>query len=163
MIQKPPKTPTEAERRDHEDSNHATYRAWCHVCVLARGVGPQHRREPKKTAERKDQEVLELSFDYGFMTQEGADTFPILVLRDSRCGYRSASCVQSKGANTYSVALMVGMIRDLGFGRMLLKCDNEVATRSEPRSRTSPGTLRLWMLGRRRSRRQHPRRDSSAR
>ena len=28
-IQKPPKTPTEAERRDHEDNNHATYRAWC--------------------------------------------------------------------------------------------------------------------------------------
>ena len=43
-------------------------------------------------------EVPEVSFDYGFMTQEGADTFPILVLRDSRCSYTSASCVQAKGA-----------------------------------------------------------------
>ena len=97
------------------------------VCVLVRGVGPQHRRE-KKTEEQKEQEVPEIAFDYGYMTQEGADTFPILVLRDSRCGYTCSSCVQAKGVNTYSVALMVGMIRDLGFRRILLKCDNEPAT-----------------------------------
>ena len=32
--------------------------------------------------------------------------------------------------NTFSVAFMVGMIRDLGFRRLSLKCDNEPATLS---------------------------------
>eukprot|EP00959_Pyramimonas_sp_CCMP1952_P170554 3564075-Pyramimonas_sp.AAC.1 len=62
------------------------------------------------------------------MTQEGADTYPILVVRETRFGHTAATCVEAKGVNAYAVAFMVGFVRDLGYRRLILKCDNEAPT-----------------------------------
>ena len=53
-----------------------------------------------------------IAFDYGYMTQEDADTFPILVCRDSRHGQTGATCCEKKGPTAHAVSFMVGFIKD---------------------------------------------------
>ena len=77
-----PENPTSREKQEHEDSGHAVCRSWRAACVEGRGVGGQHRIELLEEEERKRTTPI-LAFDYGFLTQENADTFPILICRDS--------------------------------------------------------------------------------
>ena len=56
-----------------------------------------------------------VAFDYGFMTQENADTFPSLICRDSRYGQTGATCCERKGPTANFISLLVGFIEDLGF------------------------------------------------
>ena len=72
-----------------------------------------------------------MAFDYGFRTQENADTFPILICRDSRYGQTGVTCCERKGPAAYSISFLVGFIKkDLGFRRNILKCDNEPSTKA---------------------------------
>ena len=63
------------------------------------------------------------------MTQENSDTFPILICRDSRYGQTGATC-ERKGHTAYSISCLVGFIKDLGFRRIMLKCDDEPSTKA---------------------------------
>ena len=121
-----PRRPTAREVAEHEDSSHAIFRAWCKVCNEGRGRGGQHRSEIKDF-DAGDTEIPIVAFDYGFMSQEGSDTFPILVVRDSRYRFTAATCVEAKGPNLYAICFLVGVVRDLGFQRLIFKCDNEPA------------------------------------
>ena len=78
-----PKNPTSREKQEHEDSGHAVYSA---ACVEGRGVGGQHRIELLEEEEERERTTPIVAVDYGFLTQENADTFPILICRDSRYG-----------------------------------------------------------------------------
>ena len=78
-------TMSSREKQEHEDSGHAVYRSWSVACVEGRGVGGQHRIELLEEEERERTSPI-VAFDYGFLTQETADTFPILICRDSRYG-----------------------------------------------------------------------------
>ena len=69
--------PTSREKQEHEDSGHAVYRSWCAACVEGRGVGGQHRIELLEQQERERTTPI-VAFDHCFLTQENADTFPIL-------------------------------------------------------------------------------------
>ena len=71
-----------------------------------------------------------VAFDYGSLTQENADTFPILICRESRYGQTGATCCQGKGPTAYSISFLVGFIKDLGFRRIILKCDKEPSTKA---------------------------------
>ena len=64
------------QKHEHEDAAHAVHRNWCAACVEGRGVGGQHRIE---LLEERERMITNVAFDYGFMTQENADTFPILI------------------------------------------------------------------------------------
>ena len=70
------------------------------------------------------------AFDYGVLTQENADTFPILICRDNRCGRTGATCCERKRLQAYSISFLVVFIKDLGFRRIILKCDNEQSTKA---------------------------------
>ena len=73
-----PKNLTSREKQEHEDSGHAVYRNWCAACDQGRGVGGHI--EWNCWRKRKEKEQLRfVAFDYGFLTQENADTFPILI------------------------------------------------------------------------------------
>ena len=63
--------------------------------VSGRGVGGQHRIELLEEAER-ERTIPIVAFDYSFTTQENADTFPILICRDSRFGQTEATFVKGK-------------------------------------------------------------------
>ena len=67
-----------------------------------------------------------VAFDYCFLTQDNADTFPILICRDSRYGQTGATCCGRKGPTAHSISFL--FIKDLGFRRIILKCDNEPST-----------------------------------
>ena len=71
-----------------------------------------------------------VAFDYGFLTLENADTLPILMCRDSRYGQTGATCCERKGPTAYSISFLVGFIKDLGFRRIILTCDNEPSTKA---------------------------------
>ena len=45
--------PTAKEREQHELENHAVYRSWCPICIGARGLGTQHRRQKKDDADKE--------------------------------------------------------------------------------------------------------------
>ena len=124
-----PKDPTSREKQDPEVSGHAVCRSWCAACVEGRGVARQHRIELLEEEERERTTPI-VAFDYGFLTQENADTFPILICRDSRYGQTGATCCERNGPTACSISLLVGFIKDLGFRRIILKCDNESNTRA---------------------------------
>ena len=56
--------------------------------------------------------------------------FPILISRDSKYGQTGATCCERKGPSAYSISFLVGFIKDLGFRRIILKCDNEPSTKA---------------------------------
>ena len=107
--------------------------------MLFRGVGVLHVSKVevlvdnielncwKKKGERTTPIVAS---DNGFLTQENADTFPILICRDSRYGQTGATCGERKGPTSYSISFLVGFIKDLGFRRIILECDNEPSTKA---------------------------------
>ena len=123
------KNPTNREKQEHEDSGHAVYRSWCAACVEGKGVGAQHRIELLEEEERERTTAI-VAVDGFFMAQENADTFPTLVCRDSRFGQTGATCCERKGPTAYFISFFVGFIKDLGFRRIILKCDNEPSTTS---------------------------------
>ena len=83
----------------------------------------------KKMKERERTTPI-VAFDCGFLTQENADTFPILICRDSRYGQTGATCCERKGPTAYSISFLVGFIKDLGFRRIILKCAHEPSTKA---------------------------------
>ena len=115
-----PKNPTSREKREHEDSGHAVCRNWCAACVEGRGVGGQHRIELLEAEERERITPI-VAFDYGFLTEENADTFPILICRESRYGQTGATRCERKGSTACSISFPVGFIKDLGFRRIILR------------------------------------------
>ena len=114
-----PKNPTSREKQEHEDSGHVVHRSWCAACVEGRGVGGHHRIQLLEEEERERTTPI-VAFDYGVLTQENADTFPILICRDSRYGQMGATCCERKGPTAYSIPFLVGFIKDLGFRRIIL-------------------------------------------
>ena len=131
-----PKNPTSREKQEHEDSGHAVHRSWCAACVEGRGVGGQHRIQLLEAEERERTTPI-VAFDYGVLTQENAHTFPILICRDSRYGQTGATCCERKGPTAYSIPFLVGFIKDLGFRRIILKCDNEPSSKALQDARDS--------------------------
>ena len=67
--------------------------------------------------EERERTTPIVAFDYGFLTQENADTFPILICRDRRYGQTGATCGERKGPTAYSISFLVGFIKDLGLRR----------------------------------------------
>ena len=79
-----PKNPMRSEKQEHEDSGHAVYWSWCVACVETRGFGRHLLVEPLEE-ERRERTTPMVTFDSGFLKQENADTFPILICRDHVC------------------------------------------------------------------------------
>ena len=112
------RSPTSREKQEHEDSGHAVYRNWCAACVKGRGVGGQYRIELLEEEERERTTPI-VAFDNCFMTLENADRFPILICRDIRIGQTGATFCERKAPTAYSISLLVGFIKDLGFRRII--------------------------------------------
>ena len=87
-------------------------------------IGGQHRIELLEEEERARTTPI-VAFDLGFMTRENTDTLPILICRDNVYGQAGATFCERKGPTGYFISFLVGFIKDLGFRRIMLKCDNE--------------------------------------
>ena len=80
--------------------------------------------------EERERTTPTVAFDYGFLTHQNADKLPILICRDSKYGQTGATCCERKGPTTCSNSFLVGFIKDLGFRRIILKCDDEPSTKA---------------------------------
>ena len=80
--------------------------------------------------EEERERTTPIALNYGFLTRENADTFPFLICRDNRHGQSGATCCERKGPTLYSISFLVGFIKDLGFRRIILKCDDEPSTKA---------------------------------
>ena len=118
-----PKNPTSREQQEHEDSGRAVYRNRCAACVEGPGVGGQHRIELLEE-EEKDRTTPIVVFDYGFQTGKRRH------VHNSDLSRQPTFC-EREGPTTYStISFIVGFIKDLGFRRIILKCDNEPSTKA---------------------------------
>ena len=92
-------TPTERERREHEEEHRSAHREWCEVCVAARGTGAQdqHRQEV-----RVDQELRGSTIFSGlhFMSTSKRSVH-IFAVRFSRSGRIAATALSSKGVKFF--------------------------------------------------------------
>ena len=52
------------------------------------------------------------------MTPENAETFPILICRDSRYGQTGATHCERKGSTAYSISSLAGFIKDLAVSKI---------------------------------------------
>ena len=64
--------------------------------------------------EERERTTPIVAFDFGFVTQDNADTFPVLICRDSRYGQMGATCCERKEPTEYAISFLVGFIKDLG-------------------------------------------------
>ena len=92
------------------------------VVVLGDNIKLNRWRKKKEN----EQPPME-AFDCGFLTQENADTFPILFCRDNRHCQTGATGCERKGPTAYFIPLLVDFIKDLDFRRIILKCENELS------------------------------------
>ena len=81
-----------------------------------------------RRGKRKDDS--DRSFRLRFSERKTADTFPILICRDSRYGQTGATYCERKGPTAYSILFLVGFIKDFAFRRIILKCVNEPSTKA---------------------------------
>ena len=124
-----PKNPTRREKQEHEDSGRAFCRSWCAACVEGRGVGGQHRIELLEELERERTTPI-VAFNFAFLIQENADTLLILICRGSNYGQTGVTCCERKGPPACSISFLTGFIKDLGFRRIITKCDHEPSTKA---------------------------------
>ena len=80
--------------------------------------------------EERERTTPIVAFENSFLTQVDADTFPILICRDSRYGQAGATCCERQGPTGYVISCLDGIIKDLGVRRIILKCDNEPSTKA---------------------------------
>ena len=71
------------------------FRAWCPICVKARGLPTQHRQV-------YDRKPL-IQVDYGFITPESGDMVTVLSAIDVTTGLTMSCVVPKKGPIDYSV------------------------------------------------------------
>ena len=86
-----PDPPTEAERELH-NLTHMPFRAWCPICVKARGLPTQHRQ----AYDRKP--VIQV--DYGFITPKQGGRVTILSAIDVATGLIMSCVVPAKESTT---------------------------------------------------------------
>ena len=118
-----PKNPTSREKQEHEDSGHAVYRSWCAACVKGRGVGGQHRialLEERRKRKDDSNRGFRLRFSDAGKRRHVSNSD---LSRQQIWSNGSDSC-QLKGRTAYSISFLVGFIKDLGFRRIIWKCDN---------------------------------------
>ena len=122
------------EEREAHEMTHTPYRAWCPMCVKARGRNTPHKR---RSEEQKKGDVPRISMDYFFMStvDERASSNPILVMVDETTGEKYARAVGQKGLGQEGE--MDWLVKDLAeelktwghtggeSGHILLKTDGE--------------------------------------
>ena len=119
-----PSSPTADEWIQHQ-LTHLPFRSWCPICIQAKGKNPPHRK--RKGREKKSMPTI--SIDYMFMNRKPNDEelmHPILVIKDDRSGGIWALPTDRKGRGGLNIVpRIVEVINSLGYGRIILKSDQE--------------------------------------
>ena len=106
---------------------HLPHRAWCDICVAARGVDGAHRR-PNPFAASDAPRGAEVSFDWAFMRDHaGADLLNVLVGVDKRSSCKITLVASDRtSTNEHTVQEIISGLRRLGhWGTLTIKTDGE--------------------------------------
>jgi hypothetical protein len=118
---RPPVEVSREEIEEHELLSHTQYRSWCRHCVAARAVGQAHRVLHE---DHRHAEVAEIVMDYYFLGEEN-ETVPHLVVKDRKSSAYFSTALDSK-TSPYALAFLTGLIRELGYKRIILKSDMSI-------------------------------------
>ena len=132
-----PASVSKAQKEEHE-LTHCPYRAWCSICVKARGQKMPHNYHKDEDAD-ENSKVPRASMDYFFMSKKDQDAKenPIVVIVNEETNERYARATGQKGIGTEGV--MDWLIRDVSEelkswghaggtgGKIIFKCDGEPA------------------------------------
>ena len=126
---KAPRSPTKAEREQHEVS-HWPFQEWCKECVQGRGICSPHRcRDKIKQIHETPTIVMDYCFPEGRPKknegEEPKKTFTVLALTEQISGNTYCSIVPKKGTSYGIVAKIVNWIEEMGHEKIIVKCDNE--------------------------------------
>ena len=110
-----PRTPTKAEREEH-DVSHVPYRPWCRSCVMGKGLERRH------SGDRVDDRPRVLA-DYGFLN---GDSTPLLVAKDRRAVVTFAAAGSMKGgSDPHAAHLLAKWIDGLRCQEVTVRTDGE--------------------------------------
>ena len=116
-----PYSPSRAELSHHQ-LTHWPFRSWCKECVMGKSRSSPHSYKRRKT--REGPTIPSVSFAYMFLDGKS----PVLVYRDRLSRKIFSHAVTSKGASDpWIVAKVVEDLDSLGYGRILMKTDQEPA------------------------------------
>jgi hypothetical protein len=116
-----PYSPSNNER-EHHRLTHWPFRSWCAECVMGKSRESPHKY--KRETGKREHELPTISFDYMFLDGKT----PTIVLRDRRSRMIFAHTVTQKGASDpWIVGKIVEDIDALGYGRVVIKSDQEPA------------------------------------
>ena len=120
-----PVTPTRNEIREHRAAFHVPYRSWCRHCVRGKAKNEAHR----KTQEDDENDIPRICMDYCFMGQDDEhEKMAILVIVDKRTKTKFSHYVSKKGvSHDWIIGRVIKDIESLGYGKIILKCDQEPA------------------------------------
>ena len=124
--------PTRAEIEHHVATGHAQHRSWCTSCMRARGIAGRHEQQDRA---REDADPM-ICIDYAYTKaadsekqddeeMETPDKVLMIVAKDCRTGTYSASALDAKGPTDYAVKWLCGLLRRLGYRRLILQSDGE--------------------------------------
>ncbi len=117
--------PNSKEVEEH-NLDHAVFRSWCPHCVKGRAEAYGHRKREKEQGE-----VPTIGVDYMHMhseqEREEEKGMPVIVMRDGTTRMVMAKVVPSKGVNNYAVEVAKKFVEQLGYGRVVLRSNNEPA------------------------------------
>ena len=102
---------SKAHKEDHE-LTHCPYRAWCSICVKARGQKMPHNYHKDEDAD-ENSKVPGASMDYFFMSKQDEDAKenPILVVLNEDTNEKYARATGRKGVGTEGV--MECLVKDV--------------------------------------------------
>ena len=95
-----PIAPSAAQKAEHERT-HLPFRAWCDICVKARGLDRGHSSEAAPTDRYR---IPQLELDYWFMGGESSmdkEGIPIIVMYEKTRQVLLAHKVNAKGADVH--------------------------------------------------------------
>ena len=128
---------SKAEMEKHRREGHANYHAGCKHCVMSRALADQHRRAEMEDREESDGGRLPvIGADLCFMgSREDEDKLTVLVMADDKSGSLFAHPSPDKAVvngeySEYMINKVVDDIDSLGYDKVTLKTDKEVAMTS---------------------------------
>ena len=113
-----PRTPTEAEREEH-DVSLVPCRPWCRFCVMGRRL---ERRHLTQSGDRDDDRPRVFA-EYGYFS---GDSKPMLVAKDRRIGMTfAADGTMMEGGDPHAARLLAKWIDGLGCQKVSVRTDGE--------------------------------------
>ena len=116
-----PEKPNPEKVTEHE-LTHCPFRAWCEHCVMGAGISAGHRLQVQGPIN-----IPTISIDYMYLTAKEDDVLPTLVGVDNKSGTIFAHMVVRKGDDPYAVKRLSNELNRLGYGKIILKSDQEPA------------------------------------